>query len=102
MLSPLEISYYESLKNDNSKLIKLSIKLNKWIDKVVKTEFQKLKTFVKGLNNDIDAVKAAVELDANNGLAEGNVNRLKNIKRQMYGKTGFNLLRIKVVLSKTG
>lgn len=68
----------------------------------MKTEFQKLKTFVKGLNNDIEAVKAAVELDANNGLAEGNVNRLKNIKRQMYGRASFNLLRIKVVLSKTG
>lgn len=50
----------------------------------------------------MEAVKAAIIYDDNNGLTEGNVNRLKNIKRQMYGRAGFELLRKKVVLSNTG
>lgn len=73
-----------------------------WIDQVMNSSFKSLKGFVKGLIKDLDAVKAAIIYDDNNGLTEGNVNRLKNIKRQMYGRAGFELLRRKVVLSNTG
>lgn len=64
--------------------------------------FKSLKRFAKGLITDIEAIKAAIIRDDNNGITEGNVNRLKNIKRQMYGRAGFELLRRKVVLSNTG
>ena len=37
-----------------------------------------------------------------NGLVEGNINRLKNKKSEMYGRCGFELLRKKVCLSVTG
>ncbi|NLC85373.1 MAG: transposase, partial [Bacteroidales bacterium] len=37
-----------------------------------------------------------------NGVVEGHVNRLKNKKREMYGRAGFELLRRKVILSKSG
>jgi len=73
-----------------------------WINQVMRSPFNSLKGFVKGLTKDLQAVKAAVSCNDNNGLTEGNVNRLKNIKRQMYGRASFELLRRKVVLSNTG
>ena len=57
-----------------------------------------LKNFAKGLQQDYDAVKAAVSLKWSNGQVEGQVNRLKNIKRQMYGRAGFQLLRKRVLM----
>lgn len=41
-----------------------------------KTSFKRLNSFAKDLTEDINAVNAAIELDTNNGLTEGNVNRL--------------------------
>lgn len=73
-----------------------------WIDQVMHSSFNSLKSFVKGLIKDLEAVNAAVINKGKNGQTEGNVNRLKNIKRQMYGRAGFELLRRKVVLSNTG
>ncbi|MGB5988118.1 MAG: transposase [Marinifilaceae bacterium] len=117
ILSSEEISFYNKLKKGNDRLLclwelsiefrevfksKSSLKLNEWIEKIKKTSLKRLNSFVKGLIEDADAVNAAIELDANNGLTEDNVNRLKNIKRQMYGRANFNLLRKKVVLSMTG
>jgi len=92
----LSIEFREVFKS------KSSLKLNEWIEKIKDTSLKRLNSFVKGLIEDADAVNAAIELDANNGLTEGYVNRLKNIKRQMYGRANFNLLRKKVVLSMTG
>lgn len=53
--------------------------------------------FSYGLQKDIAAVTAAVETDWSNGQVEGQINRLKAIKRQMYGRSGFNLLRARVL-----
>ncbi len=72
------------------------------VDQVMHSNFNSLKSFVKGLIRDFEAVKVAIINKGNNGQTEGNVNRLKNIKRQMYGRAGFELLRRKVVLSNTG
>lgn len=54
-------------------------------------------SYVNGLEKDYDAVINAIILDYNNGLAEGSVNKLKNIKRVMYGRNSFELLRCKVL-----
>jgi transposase len=61
-----------------------------------------LKTFINGIRHDIEAVKNAIKYKWTNGLVEGHVNRLKNIKREMYGRASFELLRKKVILSKSG
>ena len=61
-----------------------------------------LNTFIRGLKIDIDAVKNAILSKWSNGQVEGQVNRLKSIKRQIYRRTGFELLRKKVVLSSAG
>ena len=51
---------------------------------------------------DIEAVSNAIDTNWSNGQVEGQVNRLKSIKRQMYGRADFELLRRKVILSKVG
>ena len=50
-----------------------------------------------GLDRDIDAVREALRLPWSQGHVEGQVHRLKLIKRQMYGSSGFELLRLRVV-----
>ena len=54
---------------------------------------RELSSFAAGLRQDEAAVKAALSLEWSNGRVEGQVNRLKLIKRQMYGRAGFDLLR---------
>lgn len=56
-----------------------------------------LRGFVAGLISDIDAVRAALSQPWSNGPVEGQVNRLKLLKRQMYGRANFDLLRSRVL-----
>ena len=53
--------------------------------------------FVKGLRRDEAAVRAAASSEWSNGQTEGQVNRLKMLKRQMYGRANFDLLRLRVL-----
>jgi transposase len=57
----------------------------------------KWKNFVKGLRQDYKAVAAALTTVWSNGQVEGQVNRLKFLKRQMYGRAKFDLLRARVL-----
>ena len=52
-----------------------------------------MRRFAAGLKDDLSAVKAALSLPWSNGQTEGQVNRLKLVKRQMYGRANFDLLR---------
>lgn len=54
-------------------------------------------SFILGLERDFETIKNAVIYDYNNGLAEGNVNKVKVIKRIMYGRCHFSTLRNKVL-----
>ena len=56
-----------------------------------------LKDFVAGLRRDLKAVQAALELPWTTSPAEGQINRLKLLKRSMYGRAGFKLLRARVL-----
>lgn len=58
---------------------------------------ESINSFVNGIRRDLKAVKKAVELDYNNGLAEGSVNKLKVTKRIMYGRNSFELLKAKLL-----
>jgi transposase len=60
---------------------------------------KEMRTFAKGLKRDEAAVRAALRLKWSNGSVEGAVNRLKTIKRQMYGRANFDLLRQRVLLA---
>jgi transposase len=55
--------------------------------------------FVKVLQKDEAAVRAAMSSEWSNGQTEGQVNRLKMLKRQMYGRANFDLLRARVLNS---
>jgi transposase len=55
------------------------------------------KGFVRGIRQDFQAVEQALSSTWSNGQTEGQVNRLKNLKRQMYGKASFQLLRLRVL-----
>jgi transposase len=56
-----------------------------------------LRNFASGLKRDYKAVKAALTLQWSNGQVEGQINRLKFLKRQMYGRANFDLLRQRVL-----
>ena len=58
-----------------------------------------VETFATGLRQDAAAVGAALTLSWSSGQAEGQVNKLKLIKRQMYGRANFDLLRSRVLLA---
>ena len=51
---------------------------------------------------DIDAVENGINMRWSNEAIEGHVNRIKSIKRQMYGRASFELLQKKVILSQSG
>jgi Transposase len=55
--------------------------------------------FVNGVTADLDAVTAGLSLPFSSGPVEGTVNRIKMLKRQMYGRAGFDLLRKRVQLA---
>ncbi len=79
---------------------RLSSKLTAWLKACHASDISEFASFADGLENDIAAVRAALTMDWSNGQLEGQVNRLKLIKRQMYGRANFDLLRIRV-LSET-
>lgn len=57
------------------------------------------KVFMKGVDYDIDAIINSVKYKENNGLAEGKINKLKTIKRMLYGKASPELLKGRLFLS---
>ena len=67
--------------------------LDEWIDDAIDTELTAIMRFASVLRRDIDAVKNAIELPWSNGQAEGQINRLKMLKRAMYGRAGPELMR---------
>ncbi|MBB5638346.1 transposase [Pedobacter cryoconitis] len=73
--------------------------LNEWISTVNNSSIPELQGFVNGLLQDFEPVKNAFDYPWSNGPVEGNVNKLKTIKRQMYGHASLNLLERRLVLS---
>jgi transposase len=71
--------------------------LDPWLEAADESNVLELKRFASGLKQDYAAVRAGIELPWSNGQLEGQVNRLKLIKRVMYGRAGFDLLRLRVL-----
>jgi hypothetical protein len=67
--------------------------LRRWMKRAQKTGIHALTRFVRTLQQDLRAVEAAVTEPWSNGPVEGHINRLKTLKRQMYGRAGVKLLR---------
>jgi transposase len=71
--------------------------LDSWLEAVKASRLQAFESFVTGVQQDHDAVQAGLTLPYSNGPLEGHVNRLKLIKRSMYGRAKFDLLRLRVL-----
>ena len=71
--------------------------LDTWIDDAINSGLVPIVKFARVLRRDIDAVHNAIELPWSNGQAEGQINRLKAIKRAMYGRAGPELLRARML-----
>ena len=74
------------------------VRLERWLDKYEKSILPRIRTFVRGIRMDMKAVKNAIIYHVSNGITEGFVNKLKTIKRVMYGKAKLPLLKIKMVM----
>ena len=61
------------------------------------SDFSELKSLASGMARDYAAVEAGLRLPYSTGPVEGNINRLKLIKRSGYGRAGFDLLRLRVL-----
>jgi transposase len=71
--------------------------LNEWPRSAAQSKLKELVSFARGLSEDYEAVKNALHYAWSNGQLEGQVNRLKLIKREMYGRAKFDLLRARVL-----
>jgi transposase len=72
--------------------------LEAWLTAVEADDQAGLRSFTAGIRNDQNAVINGLTLHWNSGKVEGTVNKIKMIKRQMYGRAGFDLLRKRVIL----
>ena len=73
-----------------------------WLEKIKILNIPELNSFIKSVERDNDAIINAIYYRYTNGLAEGFVNKLKTIKRSMYGKATFQGLRRKILWAERG
>jgi transposase len=74
-------------------------RLDDWITAVEADDQPDLHSFARGLKHDHQAVLNGLTMPWSSGVVEGNVNRLKMLKRQTYGRASFELLRKRVLLT---
>jgi transposase len=72
-------------------------RLDSWMTKAKESGIQELAAYARGLETDYAAVKAGLQEPWSNGQTEGQINKLKLLKRQMYGRANFDLLRLRVL-----
>ena len=89
-------AFYSAIMGDDKSALKI------WLDSYGQSPISELKSFAYGIKMDIKAVNNAIDLDTSNGIVEGYVNKLKAVKRVMYGRASVELLRNKMVFSRLG
>ncbi len=67
--------------------------LDTWLHACEKSDVPDLQTFAEGLKREYSAMKGSLQFSYSNGPVEGQINKLKYIKRSMYGRGSFELLR---------
>lgn len=86
-------SFYKVIMGNKAEL------LDQWIEEHRNTTLSKLRTFIIGIKLDIKAVRNAIIYPVSNGIVEGFVNKLKAIKRIMYGRASLELLKRKMIFT---
>ncbi|MFI6645941.1 transposase [Streptomyces sp. NPDC050504] len=71
-----------------------------WITDAEQDTLVPLAGFAHNLRRDFDAVRNGLSLPHSSGAVEGNINRLKMLKRQMFGRAGLDLLRKRALLAR--
>ncbi|HFI7004556.1 ISL3 family transposase [Escherichia coli] len=87
----LALEFYRILKTQNKS------QLSSWFTRVHKSGSAEFRRVAAGMEADAAAICEAISSRWSNGVVEGHVNRLKMLKRQMYGRAGFELLRQRVM-----
>jgi transposase len=72
-------------------------KLEAWLGDACQRGIFGMRRFAQRLRQDIDAVRNTMLAPCSNGQAEGQINRLKTLKRSMYGRVGIDLLRVRMM-----
>ena len=72
-------------------------KLGAWLKDAQQSGLYAIQRFARTLRRDIDAVRNAITEPWSNGQTEGQINRLKTLKRAMYGRAGPELLRARML-----
>lgn len=73
--------------------------LDSWIKRAEILQSTEINSFLKLIWSDLEAVKNAIKYDYSNGPAEGHNNKIKVIKRQMYGRCKFDFYRINLIVN---
>ncbi|MGW6412979.1 ISL3 family transposase [Streptomyces vinaceus] len=73
--------------------------LENWLTSAEDAGMKPLQSLARGPRQDFDAVTAGLTLEWSSGKVEGNVNRVKRIKRDGYGRAGFDLLSLQILLA---
>lgn len=90
-----------TLTQDFARMVRerTAARLDGWLDRAATSPFSEVRRFVNGIRRDNAAVRAGLTLAWSQGQVEGNVTRLKLLKRQMYGRAKLDLLRQRVLLA---
>jgi transposase len=73
--------------------------LPEWIRQTEQDAPKPVSSFAGFLRHDLDAVAAGLTLHWSSGIVEGHVNRVKTLKRAMYGRSSFGLLRTRILIT---
>ena len=94
-----EINIAQRLVRDFHKMLsdRQPSRLQEWLDMARASGIGEFVWFVNGVDQDRKAVEAACSHEWSQGQVEGQVNRLKMLKRQMYGRAKFDLLKARVL-----
>ncbi len=72
-------------------------RLDPWLTQAEGSGVPEFREFARVMRRDHGAVAAALSAEWSNGQTEGQITRLKSVKRQMYGRAGFGLLKQRVL-----
>lgn len=86
-------TFYDTIMGDSVDDLTL------WLKTYAQSPLRELRSFAYGIQMDLKAVQNAIAMDTSNGIVEGYVNKLKAVKRTMYGRASLGLLKRKMVFS---
>lgn len=94
-----EVATVYGLAQQFAKMVRehVSTELDSWLNKCQASHVRDVQNFAKGILQDYQAVRAALETLWSKGQTEGQVNRLKLLRRQMYGRAHLDLLRCRLL-----